>query len=83
MAHTKAGGSTRQKGNRAGRRLGVKIFSGAKVNSGNIIIRQKGSTVLPGSGVRMGRDFTIYSVIAGIVKYSTRLGRRMVSVITS
>jgi large subunit ribosomal protein L27 len=80
MAHTKAGGSTRQKGNRTGKHLGVKLFSGQKVRSGNIIIRQRGSTVTSGTGTRMGKDFTIYSITEGKVRFSTRLGRRVVSI---
>lgn len=62
MAHTKAGGSTRQKGNRKGQRLGIKLYGGNKVIPGNILVRQKGSKFLPGDGVRMGRDFTLYAV---------------------
>jgi len=82
MAHTKAGGSTRQKGNRRGKHLGVKLFSGEKVRSGNIIVRQKGSTMISGPGTRLGRDFTIYSIAEGTVKFATRLGKRIVSVST-
>lgn len=80
MAHTKAGGSTRQKGNRSGKHRGVKLFSGQKVKSGNIIIRQKGSNFNPGVGTRMGKDFTIYSITEGTVKFATRLGKRVVSI---
>lgn len=80
MAHTKAGGSTRQKGNRRGKRLGVKHFGGEKVISGNIIIRQRGTTFHPGSGVKLGRDYTIYSVKEGNVKFYTRANRQFVSV---
>ena len=81
MAHTKAGGSTRQKGNRHGKRLGVKIFGGQKVVSGNILIRQRGTPVRAGVGVRVGHDHTLYAVKAGIVKFIVRQGRRFVSVI--
>lgn len=81
MAHTKAGGSTRQKGNRRGKRLGVKIFGGQKVRTGNIIIRQNGSKFHPGTGVKMGHDFTLYAIKAGAVKFMTRLGRQVVSVV--
>ncbi len=81
MAHTKAGGSTRQKGNRHGKRLGVKIFGGQKVISGNIIMRQKGTNVHAGTGVRVGHDFTLYAVKAGLVKFFVRQGRRFVSVV--
>lgn len=80
MAHTKAGGSTRQKGNRRGKRLGVKIYAGQSVDSGNILVRQKGSTFHPGLGVRMGRDFTLYSIKKGILKFITRSGRKFLAV---
>jgi large subunit ribosomal protein L27 len=80
MAHTKAGGSTRQKGNRKGKRLGVKLFGGQKVSPGNIIIRQKGSNFWPGLGVRMGNDFTLFSIKEGIVKFIKKQGKRVVTV---
>ena len=81
MASTKAGGSTRQKGNRRGRRLGVKIFGGQKVASGNILVRQKGSKFNPGDGVGMGRDFTLYALKTGILKFITRRGRQYLAVV--
>ncbi len=81
MAHTKAGGATRQKGNRRGKHLGVKVFGGQKVVSGNIIVRQKGSTFHAGDGVRRGRDFTLYAVKAGVVQFATRLGRQFIKVV--
>jgi large subunit ribosomal protein L27 len=80
MAHTKAGGSTRQKGNRRGKRLGVKLFGGQKISSGNIIVRQKGSNMHAGSGVRMGRDFTLYAIKSGVVKFFRRQGRKLITV---
>ncbi len=83
MAHTKAGGSTRQKGNRRGKRLGVKLFGGQTVKSGNIIVRQKGSQVNAGTGVAMGKDFTLYAVNDGTVKFSRHEGKKMVSVQTA
>ena len=80
MAHTKAGGSTRQKGNRVGKRLGVKIFSGEKVFPGNILVRQRGSIFHPGVGVKMGRDFTLYSVKEGVLAFLRRQGRQFLTV---
>ena len=80
MAHTKAGGSTRQKGNRRGKRLGVKVFGGETVKSGHIIVRQKGSKVRPGVGVKMGRDYTLYSIKEGVLKFIRRQGRQIVTV---
>jgi len=80
MAHTKAGGSTRQKGNRIGKRLGVKVFGGEQVHSGDILVRQRGSTFHAGAGVKMGSDFTLYSVKEGILSFIRRQGKRVVSV---
>lgn len=80
MAHTKAGGSTRQKGNRRGKRLGVKIFGGQKVQVGNIIVRQNGSTFKAGMGVKTGRDFTLYALRDGVVTFFTRLGKNFVKI---
>lgn len=80
MAHTKAGGSTRQKANRRGKRLGVKIFSGQKVLPGYILVRQHGSTFHAGTGVKTGRDFSLYSVKEGVLKFITRQGRKFLTV---
>lgn len=83
MAHKKAGGSSRNGRDTAGRRLGVKKFGGENVISGNIIIRQRGTKVHPGDGVGMGRDHTIYAVVEGNVEFQTkRNGRTFVSVKT-
>ncbi len=80
MAHTKAGGATRQKGNRRGKRLGVKLFGGEKVAVGNVLIRQKGTKFHAGNGVRVGTDFTLYSMKIGAVKFFRRLGRQFITV---
>ena len=69
MAHKKAGGSSRNGRDTAGRRLGVKKFGGEAVLSGNIIIRQRGTKYHPGKNVGMGRDHTLFSLIDGKVKY--------------
>lgn len=80
MAHTKAGGATRQKGNRHGKRLGIKIFGGQKVISGNIIVRQKGNIFNAGEGVETGKDFTLFAVKEGIVKFIRRRGRQEITI---
>ena len=80
MAHTKAGGSTRQKGNRIGKRLGVKVFGGEQVPSVDSLVRQRGSTFHPGTGVKMGRDFTLYSGKEGILTFLRRSGRQLLAV---
>ena len=69
MAHKKAGGSSRNGRDTAGRRLGVKKFGGEVVVPGNIIIRQRGTKYHPGSNVGMGRDHTIFALIEGQVKF--------------
>ena len=74
MAHKKAGGSTRNGRDSQGQRRGVKVFGGEKVRAGNIIIRQLGTRIHPGKNVGMGRDFTIFAKIDGVVLYD-RLGR--------
>ena len=80
MAHTKAGGSTRQKGNRRGKHLGVKKFGGQRVVSGNILVRQKGSSIVAGPGVARGRDFTLYALREGVVTFLQRRGRQLISI---
>lgn len=82
MAHKKAGGSSRNGRDTAGRRLGVKCFGGENVVSGNIIIRQRGTTWHPGSGVGMGKDHTIFATIPGTVEFrGTKDNRQLVSVL--
>ena len=84
MAHKKAGGSSRNGRDSAGRRLGVKKFGGERVIPGNIIIRQRGTKWHPGENVGMGKDHTIFAVIEGSVKFSqSRGGRTIVSVAPS
>ncbi len=69
MAHKKAGGSSRNGRDSAGQRRGVKIYGGQKVRAGNILIRQLGTKVHPGEGVGMGKDYTLFALIDGFVKY--------------
>ena len=81
MAHKKAAGSkATQGGNVAGKRRGIKAYSGEEVSAGAIIIRQKGTVIHPGEGVGMGRDFTIFAKEAGKVRFNKKLGRKIVSV---
>ncbi len=81
MAHKKAGGSSRNGRDSAGRRLGVKRFGGQVVRSGNILVRQKGTKVYPGQNVGMGRDYTLFAKIDGVVKFERRgKDRKQVSV---
>jgi large subunit ribosomal protein L27 len=80
MAHKKGAGSSRNGRDSNSKRLGVKHFGGERVIPGNIIIRQKGTKYKPGSHVGLGRDFTIYALIEGQVKFETKHGRKYVSV---
>ena len=81
MAHTKSQGKTNQKTTRPGKRRGVKLFGGQKANNGNIIIRQVGSKFHAGTGVRVGKDFTIYAVKDGVIEFSDKKGKKYVSVV--
>jgi large subunit ribosomal protein L27 len=81
MAHTKSQGKTNQKANRPGQRRGVKKFGGQKTEVGQIIIRQVGSSFRAGPGTKTGKDFTIYAVRPGIIKFFKKLGKSFVSVI--
>lgn len=76
MAHKKGQGSSRNGRDSPGQHRGIKIFGGQKVVPGNIIVRQVGTRVHPGRGVQMGRDFTIYAVVEGEVKYQKSVGDR-------
>ena len=82
MAHKKGGGSSRNGRDSHSKRLGVKKFGGEQVRAGNIIVRQRGTKFKPGNGVGLGRDFTIFAVIDGYVKFETvrRDGRKRISV---
>ena len=82
MAHKKAGGSSRNGRDTAGRRLGVKKFGGESVTAGNIIVRQRGTKWRPGSGVGLGTDHTIFALVDGKVAFRTRAkARTYVSVV--
>ena len=84
MAQKKAGGSSRNGRDSAGRRLGVKKFGGEAVIPGNIIIRQRGTQYYPGKFVGMGRDHTLFALAEGHVKFACKSnGRMFVSVETS
>ena len=80
MAHKKAGGSSRNGRDSAGRRLGVKKFGGEHVIPANIIIRQRGTKWHPGENVGMGKDHTIFAVTEGNVSFKESRGRTIVSV---
>lgn len=76
MAHKKAGGSSRNGRDSAGRRLGVKKFGGESVIAGNIIVRQRGTKFHPGVNVGMGKDHTLYSKTSGKVRFKQKKNNR-------
>ena len=81
MAHKKAGGSSRNGRDSAGRRLGVKRFGDQAVEAGNIIVRQRGTKFHAGANVGMGKDHTLFALADGRVRFGTKLGRAFVSVL--
>ena len=83
MAHKKAGGSSRNGRDTAGRRLGIKKFGGEVVLAGNIIVRQRGTKFHAGTGVGVGRDHTLFALVDGTVEFKARgaEGRKFVSVV--
>ena len=83
MAHKKAGGSSRNGRDSAGRRLGVKKFGGQIVISGNIIVRQRGTKFHPGTNVGIGKDHTLFAKSDGKVTFKKKRTRTLVSVISS
>ena len=76
MAHKKAGGSSRNGRDSAGRRLGVKKFGGESVLAGNIIVRQRGTKFHPGENVGMGKDHTLFALTRGSVNFRKKTGGR-------
>jgi large subunit ribosomal protein L27 len=82
MAHKKGQGSSRNGRDSAGQRRGVKIYGSEAVQAGNILVRQLGTRIHPGSNVGMGKDFTLFALVDGTVRYSrTRGDRRVVSIV--
>jgi large subunit ribosomal protein L27 len=72
MAHKKAGGSSRNGRDSQGQRRGVKVFGGETVRAGNILVRQVGTRIHPGKNVGMGRDYTLFALIDGTVRYERK-----------
>lgn len=82
MAHKKAGGSSRNGRDSAGRRLGIKKFGGEAVVPGNIIARQRGTKWHPGTGVGMGKDHTIFATVEGTVTFENKANKRTFITVT-
>jgi large subunit ribosomal protein L27 len=80
MAHKKGGGSSRNGRDSNSQRLGVKKYSGETVSSGSILVRQRGTHILPGLNVGVGKDYTLYATMDGVVKYDVVRGRKRVNI---
>ncbi|MCL2179228.1 MAG: 50S ribosomal protein L27 [Proteobacteria bacterium] len=80
MAHKKGQGSSRNGRDSNAQRRGVKVFAGQEVSAGSILVRQLGTVIHPGSNVKLGRDFTLFATMDGIVKYEMKKARKQVSV---
>ena len=81
MAHKKAAGSSKNGRDSAGQRLGVKRFGGQEVTAGSILVRQRGTKIYPGRYVGMGKDYTLFALVDGVVKFETKAkGRKHISV---
>ncbi len=80
MAHKKGQGSTRKGRDSQGQRRGIKVYSGQTVKAGSILVRQLGTPVRPGRGVGMGRDYTLFALKDGVVRYSRSRAQKFVAV---
>lgn len=84
MAHKKSGGTSRNGRDTAGKRLGVKRFDGQQVKAGSIIVRQRGTKVHPGANVGCGRDYTLFALTDGVVKFETLYNnKKRVNIVTA
>jgi len=81
MSKTKGGGSTRNGRDSNSQRLGVKVFGGTKISAGTIIIRQRGTKTHPGKNVGLGKDHTLFALVAGSVQFGERKGRKIVEIV--
>ncbi len=81
MAHKKGLGSSKNGRDSNSQRLGVKLYAGQKAIAGNIIVRQRGSHHHPGDGIGMGKDFTLFALRDGFVKFGIHCGKKIVSII--
>ena len=81
MAHKKGAGSTKNGRDSNAKRLGVKRFGGEKVRAGNILVRQRGTKFKPGSNVGCGKDFTLFALMDGVVKFDYDNGKQRINII--
>ena len=82
FAHKKGGGSTKNGRDSQSKRLGVKAYGGETVTAGSIIVRQKGTKIYPGQNVGMGKDYTLFALVDGVVKFGQSNAKKVVSVVT-
>ncbi len=82
FAHKKGGGSTKNGRDSQSKRLGVKAYGGQTVTAGSIIVRQRGTKVYPGQNVGMGKDYTLFALCNGVVKFDQSNGKKVVTVVT-
>ncbi len=80
FAHHKGGGSTKNGRDSAGKRLGVKAAGGQTVSAGSIIVRQRGTEIYPGANVGLGKDYTLFALTDGVVKFGSSNGKKIVSI---
>jgi large subunit ribosomal protein L27 len=80
MAHKKGQGSTRNGRDSAGQRRGTKVYGGQLAKAGNILVRQLGTRIHPGPNVGMGRDYTLFALVDGVVRYESSRNRRRVRI---
>jgi large subunit ribosomal protein L27 len=80
MAHVKAAATTKGNKDSRSKRLGVKLYGGQKAITGNIIVRQKGTKIHPGVGTKMGKDFTIYAMQEGLIRFYQKFAKKFVTV---
>ncbi len=82
MSTHKAAGKAKQHTSPAGKRLGTKVGAMQTVNSGEVLVRQNGTKINAGKNVKVGRDHTLYAIKSGLVKFSTKLGKKLVNIVT-
>jgi large subunit ribosomal protein L27 len=82
MSTHKAAGKAKQHVSPAGKRLGTKVSGKQSVNSGEILVRQRGTKIGAGKNVKVGRDHTLYAVKSGVVEFTTKLGKKLVNIVS-
>ncbi len=81
FAHHKGGGSTKNGRDSSGKRLGVKATDGKDVSAGSIIVRQRGTEIYPGKNVGMGKDYTLFALVQGTVKFAKHNGKKTANIV--